>query len=109
MEETISGHLLKVNGNSGKSISHYMHCLVTAKLADDSKPSYSSKCCADAGAAENFASQQFMRKLGVKVKHVQGKSYDFRDTSQNKVEVVGEQQFFSNFQMNGLNVNLTYQ
>ena len=94
MEETISGHLLEVNGNSGKSISPYMHCLVTAKLADNSRPSYTSKCCADTGAAENFASQQFVCKLGVKVKHIQGRCCDFRDASQNKVEMIGEATIF---------------
>ena len=94
MEQTISGHLLEVKGNLSTSVSPYMYCLATAKLADNSKPAYSSRCCADTGAAENFASQQFIGKLGVKVKHVPGKSYNFRDASQNVVEVLGEATIF---------------
>ena len=90
MEETISGHHFIMNGNIGKAASPYMHCLTSAELAGNSKPCYTSKCCADTGGGANSASQSFVCKLKAPIRKIPGQKYDFWDASQNTVNVVWE-------------------
>ena len=89
MEESISGNVFVVDGKLGQGNSPYMHCLVAATLTGKSMQ-LTSRCCAHTGSAADFASEQFVRRLGAVIRKIPGRQYNFLDAGGNPVRVIGE-------------------
>ena len=92
IETTFSGNLYSIGGKTGK-LSPYIYLPPTRSLTQNCHQAV-AKACANTGSANNFASAGFIQKLGAKVISVEGRTYNYKDASQNAINVVGETRIF---------------